>query len=340
VTGTDPQSTSGTNPELTYFDYFGAIGADIMRLVRIIKGEKAVFGSVLAVALLVGFYQAIFSENTYRAQTLLAPRSDGEGGSIGSLIAGRMGSSISSLVGVQGDKSTRELIAGLKSRVLIYNFIEHYDVNRVLFPGLWDEDSKSWKMVTPGTLSRLLHALNGTPLPPPQRGPTLENGYKRLMAGILNIGLENDSGTITVAFDWRDPKLAATWANGLVALFNDKKRSDVIKSSQSRINFLQAEIGHTTGVETREAFANLIQNEAQKVILAQSEKQFSLRIIDPAVPPEDRIWPKRGLIIFISVLVGIIAGAGAALGWAKIKHMRSARKYAAPVYDRSRPVNL
>lgn len=157
------------------------------------------------------------------------------------------------------------------------------------------------------------------------------------MAGILNIGLENDSGTITVAFDWRDPKLAATWANGLVALFNDKKRSDVIKSSEARINFLQAEIGHTTGVETREAFANLIQSEAQKVVLAQSEKQFSLRIIDPAVPPEDRIWPKRGLIIFISVLVGIIAGAGAALGWAKIKRMRSTRKYAAPVYDHTRP---
>lgn len=320
VTGTDPQSTSGTAPELTYFDYFGAIGADILRLCKIVWGEKSLFGFTLAVSLLVGGYIALFSQDVFRAQTLLSVRSESEGGGIGGLLSGKLGGGISSLVGIQGDRATKELIAGLRSRSLIYSFIQRYGMDRVLFPGLWDDSSKSWKMVRPGLASRMVHWLNGTPLPPPHPGPTLEQGYRVIATRMLGVSLDADSGTITVSFDWHDPQQAAVWANGLVAMFNDKKRGDVITNSRARINFLQAEVSNTSGVETREALANLIQSEAERVVLAQSERQFSLQIIDPATPPEDRVWPKRGLIMFLSLLIGLVVGAGACLVWSKLKH--------------------
>lgn len=321
MNGTPSSSRPDATSELTYFDYFGAIAADIARVCRIVWSEKLVFGVVIAIGLLCAVYVALFSREIYRAQALLVTQSSTESGGLSSLLAGRTGS-ISSLVGIQGDKQAREYIAGLRSRMLIYRFIQRYDMNKILFPGLWDEDSKGWKMVRPGLLSRIVHTINGTPVPPPRRGPTLEQGYRTFLAGILNTSMDPDAGTITISIDWRDPNQAALWANAIVGMFNEQKRSEVIVNSQTRIKFLQEQLTHTIGVETHEALANLIQSEEEKIVLAQSEQQFALRVIDPAVPPEDRIWPRRGLILFLGLLLGTIAGAVAAFAWAKTRHSR------------------
>ena len=109
---------------------------------------------------------------------------------------------------------------------------------------------------------------------------------KDFKEGVLTIREDKRTGLLTIDVDWEDPAVAAKWANGFVALANERLRTRAIDEATRNIAFLNAQIPQTSVVEVQRAIYNLIESETKTLMLANVRMEFAFTVIDPAVPPE------------------------------------------------------
>jgi len=108
---------------------------------------------------------------------------------------------------------------------------------------------------------------------------------------------QEKSGLITLSISWKDPGIAAQWANRLVKQLNEQLRQKAITDSKKRVGYLEQELAKTTLQDMRDVLYNLLESEKQKAMLANVNEDFALEVIDPAVAPKTREYPKRKLIV-------------------------------------------
>jgi uncharacterized protein involved in exopolysaccharide biosynthesis len=143
--------------------------------------------------------------------------------------------------------------------------------------------------------------------------PTLWHAVSHFKEGVLTIREEKAKGVTTVAIEWTDPRTAAHWANGFVALANELVRARALDDAKRNIVYLNDQIAQTNVVELQRVMYNIIENETKTLMLANSRADYAFTIVDPAVPPEVRSSPKRGLMIVGGVVLGSFLGAFMAL---------------------------
>jgi LPS O-antigen subunit length determinant protein (WzzB/FepE family) len=125
---------------------------------------------------------------------------------------------------------------------------------------------------------------------------------------VVFIRQDQRRGVTTLSAEWTDPDTAARWANGLVALANELLRTRALAEAQRNITYLNAQADRTTEVELHRAIFNLIENQTERLMLANGRPEYAFRIVDPAVPPEIRSAPHRTLLLATGVLVGLLLG--------------------------------
>ncbi len=130
----------------------------------------------------------------------------------------------------------------------------------------------------------------------------------KLFNGIRSVSVAEKTGIVTLSIEWTDPAIASEWANKLVDYINSESRVREITSAQSNLSYLQSQVDSTTSIEMRRLLFNLIEGETRRIMLANSRDEFSFRIIDPAVVPQDRARPKRAIISIVGLFGGIALG--------------------------------
>jgi uncharacterized protein involved in exopolysaccharide biosynthesis len=239
---------------------------------------------ILIVALVFAALAGIFAFNIapiFRAEiVVIAAR----GGSMGAgSLSGQLGglASIASLAGVNLDSAgsaDREAKAILQSRRLDEDFIMQNNLLGVILP-----NSKK----------------------PP---PTLWLAVKTFREGVLTIKEDKRTGLTTLDIDWTDPAVAARWANGFVALANERIRARAIDDANRNIKFLNEQIDKTRVVEVQRSMYNLIENETKTLMLANAKIEYAFSVIDPAVPPERKSSPHRSLYVVCGAIMGAAVG--------------------------------
>ena len=58
---------------------------------------------------------------------------------------------------------------------------------------------------------------------------------------------------------------------------------------------------------------DLIQTQTETIMLANATPEYVFTVIDPPIPPEVRVSPKRSLIVAFSVFLGALLGTVLAL---------------------------
>ena len=231
----------------------------------------------------------------YTAAVALLPVA-GESGSMG---LGSLGSAVSQLSGLASLAGVRlggaegaktEALATLQSEVLTDTYVQQHDLLPVLFPNEWDARTKQWKTRDP------------------EKIPTLWKANQLFKGRIRNVDDDPKTGLITLSIRWKDPAVAAQWANGLVKLTNDYLRQKSIDEAERSITYLKQEITRTNIVEVKNAIYMLMEEEIKKEMLARGRDEFALRVVDPAVPPERKSYPKPLLWIIGGVIAGIFFG--------------------------------
>lgn len=274
---------------------------------QILVGYRRLIGIITGATTLVALLAAFLITPVYRAEVLLAPVSQEKSSGL-SASAGQFGD-LAAVAGINlGEKKdkTAENIAALKSRTLSTTFINQEGLKPALFPGKWDVEKKKWKDA--------------------DDVPTDWEAFSIFDKSIRLVSVDRKTGLVTLTIDWRDPTLAATWANSLVKHVNNRLRTDAIAETDKSIGFLEAQLAQTSSVEVQQAIYRLIEAETKNKMIASTREEYAFKVIDPAVVPEKRVGPRRGLIVLFGVVLGSIAGAITAITLDRTALHRTARK--------------
>jgi uncharacterized protein involved in exopolysaccharide biosynthesis len=249
----------------------------------------------------IAVWQALTASVLYRAEVTITEVDNRQLGAAASL-ANQFGG-LANLVGVNlGSVSSngREAQTLLKSRRLVEEFI------------------------TRNKLGSVLHPLPG-------KQPSLWMTVKSFRDDVLAIREDKRTGLTIVSITWKDPVLAAQWANQIVTLANELLRTHAISESQASIDYLNKRIATVNEVEVKRVMYGLIESETKTLMLANIKAEYALSVVDPAIAPEVRFSPRRTLMVAIGTLLGIVIGMMVVLGMQLLRTARVGQASAARV---------
>ena len=212
----------------------------------------------------------------YRAEVVVVPTRDGGAGDAGSL-GSRLGG-LASIAGLNlgsrgGDNA--DALAVLRSRFLIEQFIARNNLVADLVSG--DERSSSlWFAVdrfrekVPSIRTRTRHDHD--------RHPVDGSGHRRALGKRLRRAGQRDhahAGARRIEPQHRVP---------------------------------EEQIAKTNVVELQRVMYEVVEDETKNHMLANVRKQYAFAIVDPAVSPEKRVWPKRTLMVLTGGVLGVVLG--------------------------------
>ena len=263
---------------------------DLVALINLFRDYRwTILVSTLVLGALATTY-GFLATPMFRAEVTLTIVKDKEGN--GSDLGGQL-SDIANLAGVNIGQSADEDAdkAVLSSRHLIQVFIERYGV---------------------------LPVLQGREPKP----PTLWKAANHFHDDLLNIKDDQRKGTTLVAITWKDPAVAARWANDFVALCNELIRTKALNQSQRNVDYLTEQAAKTTSVEVQHALYNLVESETKKLMMANERIEYAFAVADPAVAPEIRSSPKRTLLLLGGLGLGGFIGFSIAFVRARLSVRR------------------
>ena len=183
-----------------------------------------------------------------------------------------------------------------------------------MFDDRWDKQTDAWKDDGASPLTALKNFLlpgNGTrpasDLAPGE--PTLLETHKLFTEDVLAVIENNDAGVIMIRIEMPDPLVAAAWANALIDQLNAEIRQGVIAESERSIGYLREQIETTSLSGLQTVMYSVIEEHTKNITLAKANEDYALKIIDPAVVPDDSIRPNRRLMVVVGFLAGLLIGA-------------------------------
>lgn len=272
-----PNNTGDILPESS--QVLGEEVLDIRRFVAAAAAHRLLFLTVFALILAAAVAVAFLAPKTYRAEVVLVPASESP---VSSALASLGGlGALAGLVGQVGGGDTNSTVAleKLSSRGFTRRFIEKHNLIETLFTEEEREEVRLWDAYE--TFDKL-----------------------------RNVVVEKNASLVRVTIDWRDPAVAADWANRLVADLNAEIRQDVVEESREKLKYLELESEKTSNANLRTAIFGLMESEIQRIMLASVVEEYAFKIVDPAEPPdvEDFVFPRREMIILAGIILGLLAG--------------------------------
>lgn len=255
---------------------------DVKELLATLWKGKWIIVAITSLFVAGSIAYALLATEWYRAEILLAPTEERKMpdllGSLGGL---------ASLAGVSiGGGGSEEPMAVLRSREFTGKFIEDLDLTTVLLASKWDAENKRWKASNP------------------EDWPDIRDAVQYFDKNVRIVFLDKKTGMVTLTIRWKDPLVAAEWANLLVRKLNERMRERALADASRNVAFLQSEIVRTDVVSLQQSIGRLLEAEMQRLMLARGNEEFSFRVVDPAQPPHRRSEPRRTRVVVLSTILG------------------------------------
>lgn len=280
---------------------------DLRELFATLWSGKWLIMLVTLMFALGGVAYALYKPNIYQASVLLAPANDeGNVGGIGGQLGG-----LASLAGINlgSGGGTQTLIAKevLQSRVFLTNFIKRHNLEVPLMATTgWDQASGSWiydrEIFNPES-EQWLENEEGK-----SQKPSDWDLVKTFREGHLSLSENKDNGMMTLSIKSQSPPVAQQWAEWLVADINEHMRREDVADAEARIEYLETKLDETNIAGMQQVFYQLIESETRTVMLANAQREYVFRTVDPAVVPQEKIEPKRALLVIVALMMGGMLG--------------------------------
>ncbi|MDB6042359.1 MAG: polysaccharide chain length determinant protein [Gammaproteobacteria bacterium] len=278
----------------------------LKEILQLLRRRKWAVLLVTAVFTLTAGVAAKLTPKTYKASIIVSAATNqpgsGQTGGLNSVVSQFSG--LASLAGLAmgGDSHRAESIAVLQSEALTEGYIRDNDLLPVLYPKQWDALQKRWNVSDP------------------QKTPTVWKATQKFKRSIANVSTDTKTGLVTLTIIWKDRQLAAKWANELVKKTNDYLRAKAIVEADRNIKYLNGEALTTDVVGVKTAIFSIMQNEINKEMLARGSDEYALKVVDPAVAPEEPYSPEPVMWILIGLFGGLLLSLVAAflrVAWGK-----------------------
>lgn len=270
---------------------------------RVIWNGKYFVAISVMLGLIISIFVSLILPNIYLAQTKLVPTEDSLNAGL-SAITSQYGG-LASLAGISLPSSkvnkTTIAIETLKSRKFVLNFINKYDILVPLFA------TKSWDPLSKElSIDALVYDLRSDEwvrdVPPSKKSkPSDWETYEAFMK-ILNINSEGKNGIIIIGIEHISPVLATKWVNDFVKEGNRYIKNKEVLEALNSIEYLKNQLANTAVVEMQKVFYQLIEEQSKTIMLANVREEYVFSTIDPAVIPEEKVSPRRSLLVIASTM--------------------------------------
>jgi uncharacterized protein involved in exopolysaccharide biosynthesis len=264
---------------------------DLRRTWRVMWQGRWIIASITALCTFAALAYALLATEWWRAEAVLAPADDKPMPAV----AGQLGG-LAALAGINigGAGSSVDAIAVLRSRELAREFIEANDLLPVLFAKDWDPERKTWRSDNP------------------RRQRDFRDGVKKFHKEVLRVSQDRQTKIVTVSVDWKDPEMAARWANDFVTRANERMRRRAVQRAGTNLEYLKVELAKTDVVVLQESIGRMMENEMQTLMLARGNEEYAFRVLDKPAVPKFRIRPKRLFVVVLGLLLGTMLGIAGA----------------------------
>jgi uncharacterized protein involved in exopolysaccharide biosynthesis len=258
-------------------------GLNLAAVLGAVRSHRWWAAGLTALGTLIAVAYALSVQPLYRAESILYPRELRAAGGLSAQLSQLGG--LADLAGIGGGGgSKQEPLGVLRSKGFASRFIAEQQLAQLIVPEAQDND--------------------------PRKATEI------FARSVLSVFEDKRTGLVTVGVKWRDPEIAADWANAIVGQLNEEMRARALQESEENIRYLRGQLENTHTVALQESISRLLEAEMQKNMLARGTSEYSFRVLDAAEPPVRPVWPKRSLIVamgfsfsvFASVILLAIAG--------------------------------
>ena len=138
--------------------------------------------------------------------------------------------------------------------------------------------------------------------------PTDWDLVKKFRGEHLSVSENKENGMVTVSVKSQSPVAAQQWAEWLVRDINEHMRNQDIEEAEASIQYLENKLNETNIAGMQQVFYQLIESETRTVMLANAQREYVFKTVDPAVVPQEKSEPKRALIAVVATMFGGMLG--------------------------------
>lgn len=120
----------------------------------------------------------------------------------------------------------------------------------------------------------------------------------------LRIEEDQKNGFITLSIKHQSPHIAKKWAELIIIEINNFYRQKDKLESKRAVSYLNDQIAATSLSEIKQVFAQLLQQEIQKLTLIEANQAYVFDYIDPPAVMEKKSGPQRSRICIMFAFLG------------------------------------
>jgi len=281
-------------------------GNDLVLFLGIIKNNFLFILFFTTLFAGASIFYSLSLANEYRSFSKVSAVGKSNASSLGAL-ASQFGG-LASMAGVSlGGSDVNVIVETLESRDFIKSFIEKEDIAIPLFAAegwdretnklildndIYDENSKVWvRKVEPYQSIK----------------PTLEELFLKFQDN-LAYSKNKKTDLLTISITFYSPEISKQWLESLLLHLSEYLREKDLVDAQQSIEFIELQFNEVDNADLKLTLSQLLQEQYQQLTLAKVKKIFGFEIRDSAFLPEEKVGPKRALIVIGFTFLGGVLG--------------------------------
>ena len=270
----------------------------------LLKNKKTMSLVTIFISIIAILY-SLYLPNLYQSEAILSPVESSDDiseafGDFGGL-AGLAGISLGSS---SNDNNASKAIEKMNSLSFFkYNLLPEIFLPNLMALRSWDAETNTLKFyenIYSESSGRWVRDFSF----PQKQIPSPQESFERFQEKHLSIKEDNQTGFISVAIKHQSPYVAKKWVELLVNEINTFYREKDKKEAEIAIGFLNAQLAKTSLSEIKQALAELLKLEIQKLTLIEANESYVFEYIDPPDIMEEKVEPNRFLIFILGILLG------------------------------------
>ena len=136
--------------------------------------------------------------------------------------------------------------------------------------------------------------------------PSSQDAYFEFQK-IFSISQDPKTNFVTLTINHRSPYIAKDWLERIIFLINETSRNREAAEARRSIDYLMLEMEKTDFTEIKKVLSELVKNQIQIAMLADSNTDFLFKVIEPPIVPEYKKSPQRTIIVLLVTVLGLFA---------------------------------